>query len=192
MKLNGKTAVVTGGGSGLGAGICRAFAREGATIAVRDIDGSSAERVAGEINGVGMAATTWRFDVCDSDAVEAAADEVVERFGHMDVWVNCAGISRIVFFSRMHARDLGQDHCRQPDGLLQRMPGGRPLHGGGGRGTCSEPRALHVQHARSFLRGAGPGVRPALLDAREGGMGRNCQGRREASSGTQGGIHLCR
>ena len=52
MRLQGKTAIVTGGGSGFGEGIARTFAREGANVVVNDLNGPAAERVASEIRGL--------------------------------------------------------------------------------------------------------------------------------------------
>lgn len=88
LPLAGQTALVTGGGSGLGAAICRRLAHDGATVVVNDIDASSAEALATEVGG--RAAV---FDVCDSSAFDAAVDAVVVDFGRLDIVVNNAGIA---------------------------------------------------------------------------------------------------
>ena len=98
MKLNNKVAVITGGGSGIGAAICRVFAEEGATVAVADIRLQAAEEVAAEITRSGGRAGTWAFDVSDRPAVEQAADEIENQLGPIDIWVNNAGISCIAPF----------------------------------------------------------------------------------------------
>ena len=98
MKLEGQACVVTGGGSGIGEAICRRFAEEGAAVAVCDVKGKEAERVASEIRDVGGKAGGWGFDVTELDAVERAADEIEERLGPITTWVNNAGVSRIVPF----------------------------------------------------------------------------------------------
>ena len=98
MRLHQKVAAVTGGGSGIGAEICRAFAKEGALVAVTDVRGEAAEHVAGEILDAGGRAQAWAFDVADREAVENAAEEIEGRLGPLDIWVNNAGISRIVPF----------------------------------------------------------------------------------------------
>jgi sorbitol-6-phosphate 2-dehydrogenase len=98
MRLKNKVAVITGGGSGIGAAICRAFADEGAAIAITDIRLQAAEEVAGGIVRRGGRAGTWAFDVSDRPAVEEAADQIENHLGPIDIWVNNAGISHIVPF----------------------------------------------------------------------------------------------
>jgi NAD(P)-dependent dehydrogenase (short-subunit alcohol dehydrogenase family) len=98
MKLQDMVAVVTGGGSGIGAAICRAFAREGAVVAVGDINRQEARQVADEINASGGRAVAKVFDVSDRVAVERAADEVESEMGPLSIWVNNAGVSYIVPF----------------------------------------------------------------------------------------------
>jgi len=97
-QLEGQVAVVTGGGSGIGAAICRAFAREGAAVAVCDVRGDAAEHVASEIRQAGGAALCIAFDVRDRETVERAADQVERDLGAITTWVNNAGVSRIVPF----------------------------------------------------------------------------------------------
>jgi NAD(P)-dependent dehydrogenase (short-subunit alcohol dehydrogenase family) len=98
MKLSGKAAVVTGGGGGIGAAICRALAEEGAPVAVCDSRMDAAKAVADELRGRGGSAEAWCFDVTDRAAVEKAAAAVEAAFGPLSIWVNNAGISRIVPF----------------------------------------------------------------------------------------------
>jgi len=97
-RLAGRVAVVTGGGSGIGAGICRAFGREGASIAVADLNLEAARHVAAEIEADGGCAIAVGFDVTDSAAVATAADELERTLGPLEIWVNNAGISRVVPF----------------------------------------------------------------------------------------------
>jgi NAD(P)-dependent dehydrogenase (short-subunit alcohol dehydrogenase family) len=84
-----RVAIVTGGGSGIGEALCRALAARGDTVVVADIDGASAERVAGDI---GAQAAAAKVDVRDASAVQAVVDETVERHGRLDIMVNNAGI----------------------------------------------------------------------------------------------------
>jgi len=97
-RLEQRVVVVTGGGRGIGAAICGQFALEGDKVAVTDLRREAAEKVAAEILQAGGQAAAWGFDVSDRQAVEAAADEIESQLGPLAVWVNNAGISRIVPF----------------------------------------------------------------------------------------------
>ncbi len=92
MRLEGKSAIVTGGASGFGAGIARKFVAEGARVMVADINGEAAVACAADL-GAGAIAHT--VDVADSISVEAMADEAMEAFGRVDILVNNAGITHL-------------------------------------------------------------------------------------------------
>ncbi|MEL7259583.1 MAG: glucose 1-dehydrogenase [Pseudomonadota bacterium] len=92
MRLEGKTAIVTGGGSGFGAGICRKFAAEGARAMVVDVNLDGAQAIADEI---GNGALAQRTDVGNSDDVAALATAAREAFGELDILVNNAGITHL-------------------------------------------------------------------------------------------------
>jgi len=90
--LEGKTAFITGGGSGLGAAIAEAFAAAGARVLVADIDEKAAGAVAGRCSKVTAGSRAVRCDVADSKSVAAAFHELDKHFGGIDILVNNAGI----------------------------------------------------------------------------------------------------
>lgn len=98
MKLQNKVAVVTGGGGGIGGEICRAFAKEGAAVAVADVQLEAAEKIAAEIGRTSGQAGAWAFDVADRQAVEKAAEQIESQLGPIDIWFNAAGVSYITSF----------------------------------------------------------------------------------------------
>ena len=92
MKLQGKVALVTGAGSGIGQAIALLFAKEGADIAVNDIDLSSAEQTAANVRQIGRRAITVKADVSEADAVDAMVDRVINELGGVHILVNNAGV----------------------------------------------------------------------------------------------------
>jgi 2-hydroxycyclohexanecarboxyl-CoA dehydrogenase len=98
MKLGGRTALVTGGGRGIGRAIALALAREGCQVAVLDLLGESAEAVRAEIEGLGVAGLALRVDLTRRAEVEQAVQDVLARFGQLDLLVNNAGWDRMALF----------------------------------------------------------------------------------------------
>ena len=90
MRLEGKTAIVTGAGSGFGAGIARKFAAEGARVMVADINIEGAEAVAAEVGGIAQ-----KVDVANGDSVAAMIKAAQKAFGQIDILVNNAGITHM-------------------------------------------------------------------------------------------------
>jgi 3-oxoacyl-[acyl-carrier protein] reductase len=88
--LDGKVALVTGGGSGIGEGIVRCFADAGATVVVNDVTIDAAKRVASDL---GSPAHPVAADVSDRNQVDAMYEEIDDRFGGLDVLVNNAGVA---------------------------------------------------------------------------------------------------
>ncbi|MGE0775538.1 MAG: SDR family NAD(P)-dependent oxidoreductase [Sphingomonadaceae bacterium] len=93
-RLGGKSALVTGGASGIGAAIARLFSREAARVLVCDVQEQMAARVAEDIRKEGGDAVSFRLDVSSEDSWRRAVDAVGERFGGLTTLVNCAGITR--------------------------------------------------------------------------------------------------
>ena len=92
MRLQGKTAIVTGAASGFGAGIARRFAAEGAAVVVADINGDGAAAITGEITAGGGRAVACRADVTDDSDIAAMVAAAVDGFGGLDIVVNNAGM----------------------------------------------------------------------------------------------------
>ncbi|NDR59519.1 glucose 1-dehydrogenase [Aliiruegeria sabulilitoris] len=90
MRLEGKTAIVTGGGSGFGAGIARRFAEEGARVMVADINGEAAEAIAADIGGIAQP-----VDVSKGESVAAMSEAAIAAFGTVNILVNNAGITHL-------------------------------------------------------------------------------------------------
>jgi NAD(P)-dependent dehydrogenase (short-subunit alcohol dehydrogenase family) len=99
-RVAGKVAVVTGGAGGIGAATALALAREGAGVAVLDIDRDGAERVAAEIGSAGGDALAVAADVSDEEGVVLAVHTVVDHFGRLDVLHNNAALTDSEFLSR--------------------------------------------------------------------------------------------
>ena len=97
-KFANRVAVVTGGGRGIGAELCRAFADEGALVGVLDIRQEEAEQVVEQVREASGQAMTVACDVTDRDDVEQAADQVEQELGPLAIWVNNAGVSYILPF----------------------------------------------------------------------------------------------
>ncbi|MCW8088458.1 SDR family NAD(P)-dependent oxidoreductase [Sabulicella glaciei] len=93
MRLKGRTALVTGGGSGIGAGIAERLAREGASVLVADINFEGATTVADEIGRAGGQALPFRMDVASEVDAAAAVAEAESRFGRLRIAVCNAGIT---------------------------------------------------------------------------------------------------
>ena len=132
-----RAALVTGGGSGIGAGIAERLARDGASVLVADINAEAAQRMAAAIRGDGGIAEGFAMDVTDEASVEAAVTAAEMRFGRLRIAICNAGITdrmpvlemSLAAFQRviqtnlvgcfLTARAAGRAMARQPD------PGGR-------------------------------------------------------------------
>jgi 2-hydroxycyclohexanecarboxyl-CoA dehydrogenase len=91
QRFEGKTVVVTGGGGGIGGATCRRFGREGARVAVFDLNLDAAEKVAASIRADGGVAEAIPCDITDRASVEAAVSATESKLGPIDVLVNNAG-----------------------------------------------------------------------------------------------------
>ena len=101
-RLDDKVTIVTGAGRGIGRGIVEKLAAEGAKVVVSDVDEESARETAGAIGG---GAVGLRADVTSKESVEAMVEEVVDRFGRVDVLVNNAGWDKVEPFLKSNETD---------------------------------------------------------------------------------------
>ena len=128
--LDGKRALVTGGGSGIGAATCRRFAEEGAEVAVLDVRGDAARAVAAEVDGI-----AYEVDVTDLSAMAWALREADERLGGLTTLFNNAGTSNL---SPVHAYDEAEwDRILRVNltGVFHGFKAGAPLLLANGGGT---------------------------------------------------------
>jgi 3-oxoacyl-[acyl-carrier protein] reductase len=100
MRFEGKVALITGGGRGIGAATAQLFAREGARVAVSDLDEGPAKEVAGPIGGLAIAC-----DVSNRAQVESMVERTVKELGRLDILVTCAGIIRDNLLFKMTDED---------------------------------------------------------------------------------------
>ena len=146
VSLDGKAAIVTGAGQGVGEGIALELAASGAAVVVAGRTASKVERTASTIRDAGGTSVAVRCDVGVADDVEACVQRCVEEFGTVDVLVNNA--------QSMPARPAGLDHGGRPrPRLAQRTAGRLPLHAGvppvpARRRLCRQHRFGHGDPAR--------------------------------------------
>src|SRR4051812_10693950 len=92
MRLAGKVSIITGAGQGIGRATSLKFAKEGARVAVCDINLESADQTVELIESAGGEAIAFRVDVTDKESIAAMVDGVMKKWGRVDTLVNNAGI----------------------------------------------------------------------------------------------------
>ena len=105
MKLDGKAAIVTGAAQGIGKEIAYSLAKEGANVAVSDIDLEHAEQTAAEIRKMGREALVVKADVSMPEEAANIVEKTIDKLGSLDILVNNAGITRDNFILRMKNED---------------------------------------------------------------------------------------
>ena len=115
-RVDGKVAIVTGGAGGIGGATARALAREGASVAVVDIDGAGAVRVAEAIEATGGAAVGVQADLSEETQVAAAVRSAITHFGRLDVLHNNAALTDSDFLARdTQVTDLAVEVWETPE-----------------------------------------------------------------------------
>jgi 2-hydroxycyclohexanecarboxyl-CoA dehydrogenase len=113
LGLEGKTAIVTGGGSNIGRGIVLAFAEQGANVGIAELDESQGARVAKEANALGKGRVeNIRTDVTDWDSVQAMVKQTLDRFDQIDILVNVVGWVKDDLFVRKPRQDWEKEIAR--------------------------------------------------------------------------------
>ena len=123
-ELDNKSAIVTGGGSGIGRAIALRFARAGARVAVLDVNADGSQAVVREIEEGGGAAAFVQCDVSRQRDVDAAFDAARERFGALDVLVNSAGIAHVGTVEQTTEEDMDRLYAVNVKGVYNCLRAG--------------------------------------------------------------------
>ena len=132
FRLNGRVALVTGGGQGIGRAFAHALGQAGASVAIVDISLERAEEVACELQSTGISAIAIKADITKPEQIQAAVDEIIRHWGRLTIGVNNAGIGQWVASEEMSETDW--DHildinlkgvflCAQAEARVM-LPGG--------------------------------------------------------------------
>ena len=202
MKLKGKVALITGGGTGIGRAVSLCLAKEGASIAVNfSKSDAEAAKTAAEVRALGVSGSTVRADVSSDKQVRAMVEQVQKELGRIDILVNNAGMTRFIphanleameeeIWDRIFAVNLKGAFfcCRAVAPLMKSQGSGRIINiasvaGLTGQGSsiayCASKAAL-ICMTKSLARVLGPevgvnAIAPGLIDTRwlEGGSDPN-------------------
>jgi NAD(P)-dependent dehydrogenase (short-subunit alcohol dehydrogenase family) len=106
MRTRGSVVVITGASSGIGRATALKFAAGGATVALTARRSTALQEVAAECESFGATAFPVPADITDEKAVREVAERVAERFGRIDVWVNCAAVTAFAPFEEIPLSDF--------------------------------------------------------------------------------------
>ncbi len=174
MKLQGKSAIVTGAASGIGKAIAELLASEGAAVAVADLNEEAAVKVARSIEAAGGLAMGVAMDVTDEQAVDRATEAVADRFGGVDILVSNAGIQIVNPIHEYSFSDWKRMQAIHLDGaFLTTRAALRHMYREGRGGTVIYMGSVH-SHEASPLKCAYVAAKHGLLGlarvvAKEGG-----------------------
>jgi meso-butanediol dehydrogenase / (S,S)-butanediol dehydrogenase / diacetyl reductase len=118
MSIEGKVALVTGGGQGIGRAIALRLANDGADIAIADLKDDNTQAVADEVRKIGRKATTFKADVSDRSQVYAAVDHAEKELRGFDIIVNNAGIAQVKAIADVEAAEVDQIFKVNVNGVL--------------------------------------------------------------------------
>jgi len=147
MKLKDKAAIVTGAASGIGQEIARVYAREGARVAIADLNPDAAEAAAKEIRGAGGQAIAVAMDVTDEKAVNDGVAAVVKAFGAVDILVSNAGIQIVHPLEEFSYADWKKMLAIHVDGAFLTTRACLPHMYKAGRGSVIYMGSVHSKEA---------------------------------------------
>lgn len=168
LRLEGRVAIVTGGGHGIGAAYCRGLAAEGARVAVADLDAGAAETVAAGIREDGGDALAIAVDVSSEDATLAMARTVRRRFGRIDVLVNNAAVFSTIPMSRVPIQEVPVDEwdrlmavnlrgtflcCRAVLDAMREQGAGSIINISSGTALSGSPSRIHYVTSKAGILG---------------------------------------
>lgn len=163
MMLKDRIAIVTGAAQGIGKAIALAYAREGADVAVVDLDADKTQQVASAIEALGRAALPIRADISSQAEVQAMVEKVLARFGRIDILVNNAGILRRAPLLEMSVADWdlvyavnvrGTFLCTQAAGkVMVKQKGGKIINFSSCSGKKPDPWQAAYNSSKSAVIG---------------------------------------
>lgn len=109
MRTEGKVAIVTGAGKGIGLGIVQCLAKEGADVVVNTLHQESAQKVADEVKGMGRKSLAVAADVTKKEGAERVVKATIDAFGRIDILVNNFGAHTEVFYTRPNSKFTDQE-----------------------------------------------------------------------------------
>ena len=118
MGIEGKVALVTGGAQGIGLGIAKRLAADGAAIALVDLDQNKLDKAAAEVAEAGVKVTTFVADVSSREAQSAAIDHTESELGGFDIMINNAGIAQVKPIADITEADMDRIHAINVKGVL--------------------------------------------------------------------------
>jgi 3-hydroxybutyrate dehydrogenase len=163
MKLSGKSAIVTGAASGIGRAIAELYAKEGAAVAIADINANAAAEVARSISKSGGRALAVAMDVTDETAVDSGVDRIARELGGVDILVSNAGIQIVNPIERFAFTDWKKMLAIHVDGaFLTTRAALRHMYPGNRGGTVIYMGSVH-SHEASPLKSAYVTAKHGLL-----------------------------
>lgn len=157
MVLEGKVALVTGAGSGIGRAVCLRLARDGADIVAADLNVDGARATAEQVEAMGRRAMPIQVNVADVQQLQAMVDASVERFGRIDILVPCAGVVQIKRVLDITEADWDRIYDVNTKGLFftAQLVARQMVRQGGGvivnisSGSARGPRPIQAHYASS-------------------------------------------